>query len=507
MQNSLPSISQIRADWLAKNPFKDFLPDWLNAPARAVTLPRDDDERTRLDQRRAELDAFLNVPVLKGKKYRLTYRQRVDVARKLSSKLREWDMPELGAAADKLLLCHACGYGGEDLDSGDLVVMYDSKCGNALLCPHCARAEGRRLVRRYKNRGRLFGEGRLVLVKRRTVQHTKFGPRPVNRSQWVEILEGRMAQQLRKKRWLHYGVLTWPNIKPGDLEEFMDAMPVYLKKLCDKFPQIKGAMLVEEAPLSAHDDWNLHGNVLFLVEGWLEFGEVREEWTRLTRHLFPGWEGTTFNTHFKPLPRDPAALDAALRELIKYPVKHISGGRAHEIRGADQVDEGDFQSPHEPRIIDTDDRDDGGWYDDRSGEDQGSAAGPVLHGLEGGLDRQDHDGPGEGGGSDFCDAIAPAMIDYHPSRFREWWSAHQQFRRTRSYGALFRVPKEEERAPRAFVLRWRFEWCARASAFVVYRTGYGPVNLIQGDKSGARKARSDNFLGSVPGGADPPRYQ
>ena len=99
------------------------------------------------------------------------------------------------------------------------------------------------------------------------------------------------------------------------------------------------------------------------------------------------------------------------------------------------------------------------------------------------------------------------MMDWPDDRIREWWEAGLRFRRTRSYGLWFKIGDPEREGQDEIRWRGRVWWDHRAGAYAVERAGVVSVDLIQGDKSGARKAWSDYFLRSGSSGADPPRYQ
>lgn len=74
---------------------------------------------------------------------------------------------------------------------------------------------------------------------------------------------------------------------------------------------------------------------------------------------------------------------------------------------------------------------------------------------------------------------APAMTEWTAAEWLEWWDAHQRFRRTRSYGELFKVGKPEPQSMQGFhVVGW----------FATYRGrlffGSRLLDSIQGDNYG-----------------------
>lgn len=478
-----PHLGKQRADWLAANPYSDFPPGWLNPPARDVVAPADSAEARALAQRRAELDAMMNrAGDLHGKK--TTHRQRREIEQRLARELRAWGFPDL---ADKMEHCRLAGAWAEHEHQttadgrARLVILWDYKCGLSKLCPDESRIEQRRLVRRY-------------------VRPSK---------QWAGE---RGARRIQK------GVITWPNVARGRLAEYLRAMPRETARLLAKFPAIKGAVQTIETPLSARGDWNLHNNVVLLVEGIFNWGELRAEWHRQTRDRFPECDAASFQIEITQLPRhDLKALEAALRECIKYPVKHVT-------EKANRRAECDTAREIPPAMS------------------QAAAAGAA------GCDAA----PGADAGDDAAGGLAPAMIEWGAEAFGEWWDAHKRFRRTRSHGVLFSLAgfwwqrskperraellrqvgadpaearsdwralsvrgeqraelaelvEDRDRGKVAAIPRGSLWWDARAKAYAVaFDPPRGAVDLIQGDKSPRAPPRlADKSAGIV--SSDPPR--
>lgn len=451
------SLSKVRADWLAANPFKEFVPDWLNPPYRALTPPT----AITLDQvaqLRGSIDDKLNVadPEDLGK-WKTTHRQR----RKIEHQLADY-LEGFGILADKIQKMRCCrmhGNWGDREHAGGLkpVIAWDAKCGEVRLCPDEARAEQRRLVRRYK---------------------------PAMK-EWIK------ARPTRRR--IQKAVITWPNVPAGELAAMKRRMFKEHGALMKKFPVLRGALVSQEDPLSARGDWNIHLNVLYLVEGKFDWKDFRAAWHEQTAHLFPA-SSSDFQMDLQQLPRfDERALEKALIECIKYPVKHITEKPDRKKQQQDP----DADPDQEQRDQDPPPDDDATRISSSCSKNEQAAAGGIE--VQG---RGEIVDPGRPGAVEF----APAMVDWSKEQFMEWWSAGLRFRRTRSYGALFKIG-DPERDQDLSEVRWRGRvwWDHRASAYAVERAG--PVDLIQGDKSGSRTARSDNFLGSGPGGADPPRYQ
>lgn len=389
LNTATSALGKLRTQWLAANPYKEFLPQNLNQPARQVTKLKGA-EFERVADLGSAVDGKLNQSDDSNRsKQRTTYKQRRQIEAKLADYI-EGHMPvfqhvrELRDAPEKMRACRRAGYWGERItgDRRKLVMVWDYKCGIGRLCPDESRAEQRRLVKRYK-------------------------PAAMD---WVRQKPG--------MRRIQKGVVTWPNVAPGQLALMKRRMCKELAAFIKKFPTIKGALVSQEDPLSERGDWNLHLNVIFLVEGRLDWLALIERWTEQTRHLFPECDAEHFQIKMRPLDRtDDKELDAALRECIKYAVKH-----------------------------------------------------------------QD-------------------MTTLDPYRFLEWFNAGLRFRRTRSYGVLFRIAKpQREYSETVFYGRVMWEGSLRNGVYAVHRA----VFSTQANNSRGRAAENNSFRGSGPPRAAPP---
>lgn len=82
---------------------------------------------------------------------------------------------------------------------------------------------------------------------------------------------------------------------------------------------------------------------------------------------------------------------------------------------------------------------------------------------------------------------APAMVEWSDAEFSEWWAAQKGFRRTRTYGALYKVEK-----PAPEVLEWdqivwagAINWDGRGYRLEMVRGASDPVGFIPADNSGS----------------------
>lgn len=186
--------------------------------------------------------------------------------------------PEYLVIAERLRDCRKSGVFGSD-SAGSLVVAWDSKCGLVRLCPDEAANESQRLRESYE-------PGLLALVR----------------------------QGCR----LHKAVFTLPNYPSGRLREgkryifkrFRDRIMRARKGKAPRFP-VRAALVVQEDPLSARGDWNVHLNVILVTSAFLDYGELRAAWAA--------------NLDIRPLP--PNYSDSAMAKLwaecVKYAVRTV----------------------------------------------------------------------------------------------------------------------------------------------------------------------------------------
>jgi hypothetical protein len=201
-----------------------------------------------------------------------SYSERADIRRRLADKIEREVLPFhcprwLERYPEKLRSARRTGCFGVRRDTGRPIVFWDEKAGLSRLCPDDAREESQRLKRR--------------------------------------VLEPLQAEQSSGAS-LDYVVFTTPNAKPGELRHGMKAIYRRFRKLLPKFPQIKGALCVLEAPLGQARDWNVHLNVILVTRGFMDWKALRAAWH--------------WNLEIRRLPKAPGAIAGALAELIKYAV-------------------------------------------------------------------------------------------------------------------------------------------------------------------------------------------
>lgn len=228
-----------------------------------------------------------------------SFKARRDAEQALVSYIRNTVMPKamsheiqrLEKIADQMAACRTTGQHGLGLNgSGNYVenrFLWTSKCRKAKLCPDESRLEGVRIAERY-------------------LPHIE---------NWLDA---------GKNRRSFYLVLTQPNAPLGTLHDakkqmFKDFVNLlerirHNKKVRKLVGDIQGALVVQEDPLAARGDWNVHLNVVVLVQGAFNWKELREAWGG-------------FQIHIDEIKR--ADLAKSFKELCKYQAKATSVGNEH----------------------------------------------------------------------------------------------------------------------------------------------------------------------------------
>jgi hypothetical protein len=233
----------------------------------------------------------------------------------------------LGRMATIAKKCHHSAVAGVRQDGG-LLLLHDDKCSSTIFCPWAAREEAMRIA------------------------------------QWYEPEIFRLANEKPTHR-VFYAVLTMNNFEPGRLAHGQKRMYNYIRHwLDDRFtpvelnpdylpeherparctraqrrryravkvdgapfkawPNIKAALCVMESPLSAKRDWNIHVNMILVVDGRFDFDFVRQTFG--------------YNVHLAEVDKgDHEKLRGSLREMIKYSAMHAqmkAEAKPEELAGA-----------------------------------------------------------------------------------------------------------------------------------------------------------------------------
>jgi hypothetical protein len=225
------------------------------------------------------------------------YSERAAVRAALAAKMEREVLPRapeewLHSYPERLRLARQSGQFGIRLDTGKPVVFWDAKAGLSRLCPDDAREEAMRLRRRVQPR--------------------------------VEELRASGHRML-------YAVFTMPNTDAGELRDGMRAIIERFKASVLKakdadgellFPEIKGALVVLEAPLGASRNWNVHLNVILVIapKVFFDFGKLRQRWH---------WQ-----VEMQWISDAPGAFEGAFAELIKYAVAAtVAKSAEHAAKG------------------------------------------------------------------------------------------------------------------------------------------------------------------------------
>lgn len=202
--------------------------------------------------------------------------------------------------AEKMYNCRNSGVLGFDLNNGRKVVRWKDKCGLVKLCPDEARAEQKRLSRRY-------------------APAVEF---------WLD--------EKPTRRQFQYAVFEPANVAFGDLKEGIRAAYHELRLMLrhESMQAVKGCFTALECPMSKDGkSWNVHINCMFLVDGHFDWKQIRAEYGQrihfkstqamiqaTTKYLERRAEKTGEPVNMSRT----QVLLAAFREIIKYSSKHVS---------------------------------------------------------------------------------------------------------------------------------------------------------------------------------------
>lgn len=185
--------------------------------------------------------------------------------------------PDLFSISDRLANCRKTGTVGVKPDGGHIIA-WDAKCGLVRLCPDESREETQRIDKFYRPE--------ILNFKTKTYSHRLF-----------------------------YAVFTAENYAPGELlkgkKELFEKYKEFIKQTNqDKDnKKILSSLVIQEDPLSAGLDWNVHLNALLLVNGEFDYQAMRERWGG--------------NVHFQEIKQEndkplEKTISNSIRELIKY---------------------------------------------------------------------------------------------------------------------------------------------------------------------------------------------
>jgi hypothetical protein len=270
-----------------------------------------------------------------------------------------------------------------------------------------------------------------------------------------------------------YAVFTTPNVERGKLRS--ETRRIYkrfsnLLRKCKRgripgCASIEGAAVVLEAPLSGRLEWNVHLNVMLVHRGaFIDYGELRKAWH---------WQ-----VEFKRVHGTEEAIARAMREVIKYAVQTVAEKSERAPRRGDA--RARASSATRERELPASGRD-------------GQARAP-LDGSPAGRDGE------RARGNDSPRERAPAFVDWPDWAILEWLAGFRKFRRTRTYGALYRLPKPERLELADFTHLGLITWRGTSQGYVAR---FPLLDSIPGDKSTSYAERWER-LKELLGGTGPP---
>jgi|GEM_PF-7059429 len=296
--------------------------------------------------------------------------------------------PNLKELPAKLRACRDSGLVGVTAQ-GHVKHRWPEKCNQSKLCAHEAREEGQRLAERYL--------------------------KPVSNF----LRDHRSAK-------LQYWVISPKNCEAGNLHQTKrDIMRIFSKLNRRKVARsVAGSIAVQEDPLGRNsDEWNVHLNVLAIIDGPFHWKAYRREFMNelghdriqiefITEHRMRQKSAAKSARRAKiagvpslPMTRYQVITDAFV-ELVKYVTKITGYDHAKKALTDAVPVPGKATESLEPGVNDR------------------AVALPEKQGQ---------------GRSDAGRSEAAPMYAWSGERWFEWYKANRGFRRTRSYGVLYRV--------------------------------------------------------------------
>lgn len=213
--------------------------------------------------------------------------------------------------ADDLEHCRRAGAVGLKPDGGTMIA-WETKCGQVHLCPDESREETQRLTEFYLPALMDWAKAK-----------------PTHRLFYAVFTDHnfRPGQLAAGKKYLFDKFSEWRTYRPH-------ACPVSFVKngygmfeavrsrrqYMDAPFKLEGALVIQEDPLSANGDWNVHLNAFLMVDGQFDYKVARELWGG--------------NVHFQEINGEPGAIRRALLEAIKYSARIVPEKSASKSESA-----------------------------------------------------------------------------------------------------------------------------------------------------------------------------
>lgn len=264
---AIESIDYKISQWLYKNPHATKLP----AHMEALLYQLERHHQANNNKRQPTNEAKYEKDAIEEHLQDYSARKHLEIA--LADYVETIHSDELNTwkIQYKLRECRREGvYGTID---GKHVKRFDCKCGFSKMCPHEGREEQRRVVAKYQ---------------------------PAFLKWWA----------MKPTHRIFSTVFTVPNVPLGGLAESQKQFFKDLKAWSEKFSNVKGYLVCMECPLSVHGDWNIHANVILLVDGPFNYDQAQQAWQART------W--------FDEIQRgNVEQMSQALEHCIKYALESI----------------------------------------------------------------------------------------------------------------------------------------------------------------------------------------
>lgn len=230
------------------------------------------------------------------------------LAARIAEHAAELHRPDLDELSRSLAECRTEGVAG--VGEGGHQVAWDHKCGQVRLCPDESREETQRVAEWYVPAITEWVQAKAT----RRVFYVVFTEHNYRRG---GLRGGKRHQFARFKDVMQGDVdaspVLWRTVVRNG-EKVRETIPQRKRKL-PRFPGLKGALVIQEDPLSADREWNVHLNAFLLWEGPCDFKQLRQEWGA--------------NLHIRQI--KPNGLVKAVLEAVKYSAQIVPTKSADKL--------------------------------------------------------------------------------------------------------------------------------------------------------------------------------
>ena len=234
---------------------------------------------------------------------------------------------DLLGIAERLKDCRQSGPVAQKPDGG-LMVAWDNKCGLVKLCPDESREETQRLNN--------FYNPSITDFLNANPMHRAFYMVPTTKNYYPgELLHGKedifnKFNQFIRPEHEYCRVAFEEGTVCVIPKKYKGTQPISKTK-GEPIADFKGALVVQEDPLSSSGQWNVHLNAIVLVKGQLDFKRVRAEWGT---NLFIQEIAVD-----KDIENKTQAIKESILELIKYAATIVG------VKSEDKAKDGTSSAP------------------------------------------------------------------------------------------------------------------------------------------------------------------